>query len=39
MTKQHACPGCGEPIPSIWGAIIHCDPYEPPDDIDNPDTP
>lgn len=25
---QYECPGCGEPIPSLWGSIVHCDPNE-----------
>lgn len=31
---QYECPGCGEPVPSIWGSIVHCDPNEPIDDVD-----
>lgn len=26
VTRQHECPGCGEPVPSIWASIVHCDP-------------
>lgn len=33
----YECPGCGEHVPSLWGSIIHCPPYEPIDDLDNPD--
>lgn len=25
---QYKCPGCGEPIPSLWGSIVHCAPNE-----------
>ena len=32
---QHACPGCGEIVPSLWGSIVHCDPSEPVDDLDD----
>ena len=35
MTRQYACPGCGEQLPSIWGSIVHCDPYESIDDFDD----
>jgi len=28
MTRQYACPGCGDILPSIWASIIHCDPNE-----------
>lgn len=31
--RQFECPGCGEPVPSLFGSIIHCDPTEPIDDI------
>lgn len=31
------CFGCGEPVRSLWAAIVHCDPSEPVDDLDNPD--
>lgn len=34
---QYECPGCGEPVPSIWGSIVHCDPSEPIDDIEGDD--
>lgn len=31
--RQYECPSCGETVPSLWGSIVHCDPYEPIDDI------
>ncbi len=30
--RQHLCPSCGEPVPSLWGSIIHCPPFELEDD-------
>jgi hypothetical protein len=36
---QFNCPGCGEPVPSLFGSILHCDPVEPIDDITDTDTP
>lgn len=36
--RQHECPGCGEPVPSLFGALLHCDPNEPIDDLDDDDT-
>lgn len=30
--RQHLCPSCGEPVPSLWGSIIHCDAFELEDD-------
>lgn len=32
---QFECPGCGEPVPSLIGSILHCDPVEPIDDIED----
>lgn len=34
----YECPGCGEHVPSLWASIIHCDPNEPIDDLDDDDT-
>jgi hypothetical protein len=33
--RQYECPSCGEPVPSLFGSIFHCDPIEPIDDIDD----
>jgi hypothetical protein len=30
----HECPGCGEPVPSLFGALFHCDPISSIDDED-----
>lgn len=35
---QHECPACGEAVPSLFGALLHCDPYEPIDDLNDDDT-
>lgn len=32
--RQYECPGCGEPVPSIWGSIVHCDPNEDAEEAD-----
>lgn len=29
------CPGCGEPVPSLFASLLHCDPNEPIDDPDD----
>lgn len=36
--RLHTCPGCGEGVPSLLGALFHCDPMEPIDDIDDGET-
>lgn len=30
------CPDCHHPQPSFLGALLHCDPVEPIDDLDEP---
>lgn len=35
MTRQYECYGCHELVPSLWGSLIHCDPNEPIDDLDD----
>jgi len=37
--RQFNCPGCGEPVPSLFGSILHSDPVEPIDDITDMDAP
>ena len=32
--RDFECPGCGEPTPSLFRSLIHCDPNEPIDDIE-----
>lgn len=33
--RQFLCPGCGEAVPSLFGSLLHCDPNEPIDDLDD----
>lgn len=35
--RQHECPGCGESVPSLIGSVLHCDPNEPIDEIEDDD--
>jgi hypothetical protein len=36
---KHFCLGCGHPVSSVFGTILHCDPVEPIDDITDTDEP
>lgn len=33
---RFVCPGCGKPV-GVLGALVHCDPVEPIDDIEDDD--
>lgn len=35
MPPRFICLGCREPVESLWATLVHCDPYEPIDDIED----